>query len=130
MCTVSALRAVPMPMTSIVALPTLKIPDFALKGTRLPTRNGTMGGGLRQAGACRLGVLSTAAAPGQPVGTLLSPGSLQGQSAARVILLRHDQVGAGLEPCDHFFHGLRRVHEIGMQCDRAVALRPIGTIER
>src|SRR5437879_3794670 len=44
MCTVSALRTVSIPMTSIVALPTLKIPYFALNVSRSPTGNGTAGG--------------------------------------------------------------------------------------
>src|SRR6266576_1023194 len=43
MCTVSALRTVSIPMTSIVALPTLKIPYFALNVSRSPTGNGTAG---------------------------------------------------------------------------------------
>src|SRR5437879_12233710 len=43
MCTVSALRTVSIPMTSIVALPTLKIPYFALNERRSPTGKGTAG---------------------------------------------------------------------------------------
>src|SRR6266478_176548 len=45
MCTVSVLRTVSMPMTSIVAFPTLKIPYFALNVSRSPTGKGTAGTG-------------------------------------------------------------------------------------
>src|SRR3989454_5711713 len=43
MCTVSTLCTVSIPMTSIVALPTLKIPYFALNESRSPTGKGTAG---------------------------------------------------------------------------------------
>ena len=41
MCTASTLCTVSIPMTSIAALPTLKIPYFALNDSRSPTGNGT-----------------------------------------------------------------------------------------
>src|SRR5213594_2046118 len=45
MCTVSLLCTVSIPITSIVALPTLKIPYFALNESRSPTGKGTAGVG-------------------------------------------------------------------------------------
>src|SRR5438093_7365184 len=46
-CTVSRLCTVSIPMTSIVALPTLKIPYFALNVRRSPIGNGTAGGTVK-----------------------------------------------------------------------------------
>ena len=44
--------------------------------------------------------------------------------------LPDDQVGPGLEVFHHLLHALRRMGEVRVEGDRAVALRPVGPLQR
>ena len=64
----------------------------------------------------------------QPRGPLAGEPQCPRRPAALLPLLRYHQVRSRLDPLDHLLHALRRVHEVGVQRDRTVALRAVGAL--